>query len=79
MRFETIENPLTRRPEQHPIETCAECGRDIDNALEGYYGHRGIKGLVLCAEDYGKKAADGTFTATGVTVRGIVYRAVAEL
>ncbi len=68
--FKPVTDPLTGREELHPFEKCAECGRQVDNAIEGYYGHKGIPGLILCQEDYQKKVATRVFEPTRVKVKG---------
>ena len=67
--FKEAPNVITGDPEEHPFETCSECDRDIDNAIEGYYGHLKIKDLILCSECYQDKVTKKVFLVDKVKVK----------
>ena len=62
-------NEETKAEELHPFETCSECGRDIDNAREGFYGHKEIPGLVLCEPCYKAKVTSADWAPDGSQVK----------
>jgi hypothetical protein len=72
LKFVKVNDPLTGEEveELHPIEICAECSREIDNAIEGFYGHGGIPKLILCQDCYPEKVGSGQWEATRVNVQG---------
>ena len=64
-----VTNPDTNQEEEHPFETCSECGQDIDNTKEGFYGHKNLKGLVLCESCYKDKVKNGEWYPDGSQVK----------
>ena len=64
-------DPLTGEevPELRPFVTCAECGRELDNTLEGFYGHTAVPDLALCQGCYQKKAGTPDWEPTRVKVK----------
>ncbi len=67
-----VKDPLTGEEveELHPIETCAECGREIDNTIEGFFGHAEVPVLVLCQECYQEKVGSEQWEADRVKIKG---------
>ncbi len=72
LKLVKVKDPITGEEVEdlHPIETCAECGRDIDNAVEGFYGHGEIPKLILCQECYREKVGSGQWEVARVNVKG---------
>ncbi len=62
-------NPESGQEELHPFEICSQCGRDIDNAQEGFFSHHRLPTLVLCQTCYEDIIAKGYWAADGSRVK----------
>ena len=65
-----VKDALGEREEEHIFEICSECFREIDNSLEGFYGHSKKEGLILCQQCYEKLIREGSWETERVKVKG---------
>ena len=68
----TVKNLLGEEVvEVHPFETCSECKLEIDNGLEGFFGHSKFPQLIFCQKCYENLVAAKCWEAERVKIRKV--------
>ena len=73
-QFKIVVNTETGTEEEHLFETCGRCGSEIDNSLDGFYGHKNHPGLVLCAHCYQELVSGGKWKADKIAAADLVKK-----